>query len=103
MMPNTMQWFRWTFLKEVKHLPSAKEEKSYLDAAKRGRHVVPNPHHFPFFCFPCGQYHKDIGDKHDQTIRHLRNEVRWQKEVNGDYSAWEARQRLKKRLRRGKK
>jgi hypothetical protein len=81
MLPYTIQWYRNFFLKEVKILPTIRDEHSYLKyGLQRCKKAVPNPHHYPFFCFPCGQYHKEIKE-HDGLKKHIRNAKRWKKEM----------------------
>jgi hypothetical protein len=67
-----------------------KETKLEKQARKEGKRI-PNVRKLPFFCFPCGRYHKELKN-HDNTQKHRRNERKWRKKMG--YTIWE-KQRAK--------
>ena len=47
---------------------------------RKNKTLKQNPHNYPFFCFPCGQYHGDL-EKHEAKKSHKRNMKRWRTEM----------------------
>jgi hypothetical protein len=87
MIHHTIQWFRNYWFKEVKALPKKKYEDSFLKSLLQGRQIVPNPHGWAFFCFPCGEYIVDDDlEKHDALRKHIENSKRWHKEMGYLYT-----------------